>query len=101
MAIYCSTYDYVLTQSNKCNGNYLFHFESNHTDCMIDHDVKIQYVNIFYNVDLNRKIFDQNWKKDEHGEYGDSRKVLPQGAHEYIDIKTVKTSDHIAIMPGR
>jgi hypothetical protein len=101
MSLYCNTYDYVLEQNTKAKGKYLFHFESNHTDCMIDHGVKIKYVPVMYHVDVNRKIFDKNWKKDEHGQYADSRKVLPQGAHEYIDIKSVKSSEHIAVIPGR
>lgn len=101
MAIYCNTYEYVLEKNKTANGNYLFHFESNHTDCIIDKKVNVKYVPIYYNVDTHRKIFDTNWKKNENGEYDDSRRILMPGAHEYVNIKTVTSTDHIPVLPGR
>jgi hypothetical protein len=101
MAVYCNTYEYVLKRNTEGNGNYLFHFESNHTDCMIDHAISIKYVPIYYNVDTHRKIFDTNWKKNENGEYNDSRKILMPNAHDFVDIKSVTSTDHIPVLPGR
>ena len=90
MAVYCNTYEYVLQENRKMNGRYLFHFESNHTDNMIDNSVKIEYHSIHYNTDANRKLFDNTWKIDEDGITNDSRRVLPRNATvRYIDSSTV------------
>jgi hypothetical protein len=97
MAIYCNTYDYVLNKNKERNGSYIFHFESNHTDCMVEHGVPIEYVHIRYNVDKHRKVFDTNWKRNEQGVYEDSRKVHIPGAHEYIHPTKVISLESIPV----
>jgi hypothetical protein len=99
MSFYCNTYDYVIKKNEERNGAYIFHFESNHTDCMVEHGVEIEYVHIRYNVDKHRKVFDINWKQNEHGTYDDSRKVHIPGAHAYIDPNTISSLQYIPVEP--
>jgi hypothetical protein len=97
MEIYCNTYDYVLKKNEEQNGSYIFHFESNHTDCMVEHGVPIEYVHIQYNVDKHRKVFDANWKRNAQGVYEDSRRIHINGAHEYINPKMIQTLESIPV----
>jgi len=93
MAIYCNTYEYVLQNNTLANGNYLFHYESNHTDNMVDNGIQIVYHHIIYNVDANRKLFDDTWKINEDGTINDSRGVLPKNATvRYIDSSTISNT---------
>jgi hypothetical protein len=85
----------VLEQNKKLNGNYLFHFESNHTDHMVDNNVDIVYVHIIYNVDGHRKIFDKVWSKNEDGTVNDSRRVLPHKDCIILDIMSTTCTDTI------
>jgi hypothetical protein len=101
MSVYCNTYNYVLEQNKKANGNYIFHFESNHTDIIVDHNIPIKYCNIYYNVDLQRKIFDKTWNKNEDGAVNDSRKVLPSNQCILLDIKSTLDTYDIPPIPGR
>lgn len=96
MNIYCNTYTYVLLQNRNMNGNYLFHFESNHTDCIVDNNVSIEYVNVIYNVDANRRIFETWWTTEQ----GDSRKYLPNGALNPIQMADIIDTSHIPIIPS-
>ena len=97
MSIYCNTYAYVLKKNEELGGSYLFHFESNHTDCMVEHNVFIEYKHINYKVDKHRKVFDTNWKRNEQGGYDDSRKVHISGAHPYIDPKDVPSLEFLPV----
>lgn len=97
MSIYCHTYDYVLKKNTELCGKYIFHFESNHTDCMVEHTIPIEYVHIHYHVDKHRKVFDTNWKRNEQGEYEDSRRVHIPGAHEFIHPESVQTLESIPV----
>ena len=90
MDIYCNTYNYVLKENELSNGKYLFHFESNHTDNMVDNGIHIEYHSIKYNTDANRKLFDDTWKLNEDGSINDSRQVLPKNATvRYINSSTI------------
>jgi len=90
MAVYCNTYAYVLKENELSNGKYLFHFESNHTDNMVENGVQIQYHPIRYDTDANRKLFDDTWKINEDGSINDSRFNLPRNATvRYIDSSTI------------
>jgi hypothetical protein len=90
MAIYCNTYEYVLQNNRVANGNYLFHYESNHTDHMVSSGVQIEYHKLVYNVDANRKLFDDTWKLNENGSTNDSRGVLPRNnTVRYIDNSNI------------
>lgn len=99
MSVYCNTYNYVLDKCRILNGNYIVHYESNHTDNIYENKVKIEYVNIRYNIDKHRKVFDENWKLNENNKYNDSRKVHIPGANPYINIDTVKTTENIPVEP--
>ncbi len=78
MQIYCNTYNYVLEQLSILDGKYLVHYESGPTDNLYDNNVQIQYVNIHYNLDRNRRIFEM------HTYLGPIDQSKPP-----IDIKTV------------
>jgi hypothetical protein len=100
MAIYCNTYEYVLNENNKMNGTYLFHFESNHADNMIDNSVQIEYHNIKYDVDANRKLFDDTWKLNEDGSTNDSRGILPRNnTVRYIDNSNITDTFFVPNVP--
>jgi hypothetical protein len=99
MAIYCNTYDFVIKKNKEYENRYVFHFESNHTDCMVENNVHIEYVHIKYGVDRHRKVFDTNWKLNTNGHYSDSRKIHIPGAHEYISPESVTTLAHIPVEP--
>jgi len=100
MAIYCNTYEYVLKENNKMNGTYLFHFESNHTDNMVDNSVQIEYHTISYNVDANRKLFDDTWKLNEDGSTNDSRQILPRNSTvRYIDNSNITDTIFVPNVP--
>jgi hypothetical protein len=75
MEIYCSTYEYVLEENRK--NKIIFHFESNHTDRIISSNMPIQFIIHYYNIDTNRKIYDDNWEKTTEGIVKDSRGVPP------------------------
>jgi hypothetical protein len=100
MAIYCETYDYIL-ETNKLDNNYIIHFESNCTDNCISKNLQIKRLeNIPYYVDKNRRMFDKNWEKDEHGNVSDSRIYdIANKTIDYIDIKTIKKNIHIEQSP--
>jgi len=100
MAIYCNTLEYVLNENTLANGDYLFHFESNHTDNIIDNGVHIEYHSIKYHTDANRKLFDDTWKLNEDGSTNDSRSQLPKNATVgYIDSNTVSDTLSISSVP--
>jgi len=95
MAIYCNTYEYVLRENRLANGKYLFHYESNHTDHMVENDIQIEYYPIKYDTDANRKLFDDTWKINEDGSVNDSRVPLKNATVRYIDSRI--TSDTLLI----
>lgn len=90
MKIACSTYDYILNEAKKVNGNYLFHYESNFVDNLIDNGIKSIIFKIPYYVDMNRRIFDSTWKGDE---ILDSRVHNIQGSPPYVNIYSLKCID--------
>jgi hypothetical protein len=86
MKTYLQTYDFIIEQS-KLDNNYICHYESNVTDNCIEK--KINYVrvyNINYEVDKNRRRFD-NWDL-----ITDTRiHNISSSSVNYIDINTVDT----------
>lgn len=92
MAVYCNTYDYVLAQ-NLLDFKYLFHFESNFTDCLADNGVPVTFHEVHYNIDSARKCFDENWLPDDQSpsQHRDSRSRPPKGHVGYVDIRDYKT----------
>jgi hypothetical protein len=93
MAVYCSTYDYVLDVNETMEGQYIFHFESNHTDNIVSSGVSIDYVRILYHTDLNRKIFDIDFDKL------DTRSHEMPNKLPHIDIRTLSTTENIQPIP--
>lgn len=80
MAIYCDTYNYVLSQLAITNGKYLVHYESGITDIIYDNKIPIIYKSIHYNLDRNRRIFETNT----------NTKLAPiKGSLSPVDIKTL------------
>lgn len=100
MKLACSTYEYILQENAKKGGDYLFHFESNFVDNLIDRGVANKYVCVPYAIDMNRRMFDATWDPKN---ITDSRKVNCIGASPFIDIKTIATLEDIpviAVLPG-
>ena len=95
MIVYCNTYSYVLEKNKQMGNKYIFHFESNHTDNIVDNQVVIEYVHIMYSTDTNRKIFDMNYYQL------DSRRVNLPNSLPHIDIKTLMSSENISAIPER
>jgi hypothetical protein len=58
MRIYCNTYDYVLNKNIKYNGKYYIAFECSLTDNIYENNVPITYINLYYSLDRNRRMFD-------------------------------------------
>jgi hypothetical protein len=98
MQIFCNTYSFVLQKNKELNNEYIFHYESNHTDCMLENGVNIIYYKIHYNIDSNRKIFDTTWIPDEKGVTKDSRKVPPHGFAGYAFNPSLTTTEHIPLV---
>jgi hypothetical protein len=84
MEKYLKTYSFIIEQS-KLDNNYICHFESNVTDNCMEQKMNIVKIsNIKYNVDANRRRFD-NWE-----EVKDTRKVnISNRTTNYIDINIV------------
>lgn len=100
MRLACSTYEYIMEESAKSGGDYLFHFESNFVDNLIDRGVKNQYVDIPYAVDMHRRLFDSTWNPSN---VTDSRRVNCACASTFIDIKTITNLNelpNLPILPG-
>ncbi len=98
MAIYCNTYEFVLQKLLEKEGNYIVHFESCHTDMLVEQAVQIEYIKIQYNIDSNRKIFDRTWKVNEDGTVDDSRKIPPKGFQGYAFMSSLTTTEHIPVI---
>lgn len=58
MNIYCNTYNYVLKKINLLNGKYLVATEICITDNIYENDVEHTYINYYYRLDANRRMFD-------------------------------------------
>jgi hypothetical protein len=100
MRLACSTYEYIMEENVKSGGDYLFHFESNFADNLIDRGVKNQYVDISYAVDMHRRLFDSTWNPTN---ITDSRRVNCAGGSPFIDIKTITNLEglpNIPVLPG-
>jgi hypothetical protein len=93
MSIYCETYNYVLEQNKLLNGKYIFHYESNVTDCILDKGVPFTYVHIRYKTDNNRRIFDENFGGSE----ADARHPLKNSF--FTPIKTVTEIESFEKIP--
>jgi hypothetical protein len=98
MSIYCNTYDFVLQTLEKIP-NYLIHFESNHTDCMIENKIKLTTVNITYNTDSQRKAFDENWQQDDSGKYKDTRGAPPPKFKGFVSKNDFRSLREIPLTP--
>lgn len=84
MKQYMDTYNFIMEQNKKDN-NYIMHFESNVTDNCYDKGMKIIYIsNIKYNIDANRRRFD-NWE-----ELKDTRKYnIKKRTTEFTNIDDI------------
>ena len=99
MKLASSTYDYILRE-NANDNTYIFHYESNFVDNLVDKSVINTYVAIPYAVDMNRRLFDSSWNPTN---VIDSRKVNCKGAQPYIDIKSITRVEDlpvIKVLPG-
>lgn len=84
MENYLDTYNFIIEQS-KLDNNYICHFESNVTDNCMEKKMNIVKINnIKYDVDANRRRFD-NWEQVK-----DTRKVnISNRTTNYTDINIV------------
>lgn len=96
MKIYCNTYNFILDTLKKLDGDYGLHPESNLTDNIYSNNIPVEYVNISYNLDNHRTLFDISTSSDDNGNIINHR--IPN-SHEHIDIKTVKDTSYIPITP--
>jgi hypothetical protein len=100
MKVACSTYEYILNENNRLNGQFLFHYESNFADTLLDNGIHNIYIHIPYAVDMNRRIFDSTWKQDD---ITDSRKVNCEGCPAFVDIHSLKCIEDfpkLTLKPG-
>lgn len=98
MAKYCNTYIFVLETLKKLDGNYYIGFEDCVADNVYHNNVVVEYVNIEYNLDKNRKIFDETWS--EGGNQVDSNNTFIPVYHNNIDVKTVTDTSDIPAEGG-
>jgi len=100
MKLACSTYEYILAENTKMDGDYLFHYESNFADNLIDRGVENEYIGIPYAIDMNRRLFDATWDPNN---IIDSRKINCKGASPFIDIRTITNLEempNLPVLPG-
>lgn len=81
---YMMVYDFILEQC-KIDNNYVCHYESNSTDHCIEQKINVERIDgIIYNVDSDRRIFD-NWDKVK-----DTRiHNIHSRTLDYIDITSI------------
>ena len=60
MNIYCNTYDFVIKKNKEYNGKYYIAYECSLTDHMYEVNMPITYHNINYQLDKNRRMFDND-----------------------------------------
>jgi hypothetical protein len=73
MTIYCNTYYFVLDKIKEYNGKYYVAFECSLTDNIYFNNLPITYYNLYYELDKNRRIFDDISI--------DTRKPIPNQTH--------------------
>jgi hypothetical protein len=87
MRIYCNTYNFVRNMLKELNGNYYIGFEDCVTDNVYHNNISIQYIKHEYDLDKNRRIFNQTWS--EGGNQLDSEGNFIPVFHKNIDIRTI------------
>ena len=85
MKQYLETYEFIFEQSN-IDKNYICHYETNVTDNCMEKKIKVQRIeNIHYDIDKNRRMFD-DWENMK-----DTRKLnISNRTTDYIDINKIK-----------
>ena len=59
MNVYCSTYDYILQETQNSNGLFFISFECTLVDCLVDNNITWEYTHLTYNhLNFDRKLND-------------------------------------------
>jgi hypothetical protein len=78
--------------NKKYNGNYYISFECSLTDNIIENKIPYGYTSIPYYLDINRRIFDKSWDKNN---ITDFRKNNVLNSLNYINPYDVESLEYI------
>ncbi len=97
MSVYFNTYNFVLEMNKKYKGQILINFEDSLTDNLTQNNIKHEFFDIKYSLDLNRRIFDKNWNRED---ISDSRVFYQNhlnelNSHDYLDSSKVDSLDFL------
>jgi len=92
MDVYFNTYDFLMKKNKELNNNYYIAYECTVTDNIIENNIEYEYIDIKYELDNNRRMFDKGLRVG-HG-YSINDENIQTGL-KYIDITKTADTSHI------